>query len=108
MKKVYTHENLFLIHNVKNLMERQGIEVIIKNEFSSGAAGEIAVFDTWPELWVIDDRDEIRALNIADSADNGSSLDVWYCRQCGEENDGSFEICWQCQAPNFWLDKPTS
>ncbi|MBU2115180.1 MAG: DUF2007 domain-containing protein, partial [Gammaproteobacteria bacterium] len=44
MKKIYTHDNAFIVHNVKNLVEAQGIEVFLKNEFAQGAVGEVSAF----------------------------------------------------------------
>ncbi len=55
MKLVFTNESTFLVNNVKNLLEAQKIKVFIKNEYAQGAIGEISPFDSWPELWVIND-----------------------------------------------------
>ncbi len=24
---------------------------------------------------------------------------AWTCRRCGEQNEGQFAVCWQCQSP---------
>ena len=100
MKMVYTNENHFLVNNVKNLIEAQAIKSFIKNEFAQGAAGEVSAFDAWPELWVFDDADYGRALAISNAAKNSSQAVDWVCKSCTEENDPSFEICWNCQSGN--------
>jgi len=96
MKKIYTHENRFLVHNAKNLVEQQGIEIVLKNEVAGGGLGERAAFDTWLELWVINDADYPRACEVIDSALSESDAAEWQCSQCGELNDAAFEVCWQC------------
>ena len=98
MKLVYTHENRFLVHNVKNQMEASGIEVVLKNEFAQGAAGELSAFDSWPELWVVNDADLERAMDMVKSLQGMKEAGAdWICNNCAESNDSSFEICWKCQ-----------
>lgn len=55
MKKVFTHENRLIVFNLKNLLQEQGIECLVKNEFASGGVGDLSPFETWPELWVLND-----------------------------------------------------
>lgn len=94
---VYTCENHFLANNAKNIVECSGIATFLKNEFAQGAVGEISAFDSWPEVWVVDDNDFEQAKAIIASSENVASMDNWICNHCYEENDASFELCWQCQ-----------
>ena len=96
MKMVYTSENHFLVNNAKNIIESAGIETFLKNEFAQGAVGEIAAFDCWPEVWVVDDIDFEKAKAIIAESNKPSSMHDWICNHCLEKNDASFEICWQC------------
>lgn len=96
MKKFYTSENLFLTHNVKNLVEAQGIKVFLRNEFTQGAMGEVAVFDTWPELWV-EDAHYDRAMTLVDQLIASDHSADWVCPYCSELNAPSFDLCWNCQ-----------
>ncbi len=98
MKLIYTNENRFLVNNVKNIVENAGIEVTLKNEFSGGAAGELVVFETWLELWVVDDADYDEAMGLIEALNSSEKGHDWVCSQCGETNDASFEICWKCQS----------
>lgn len=100
MKMVYTNENHFLVNNVKNLIEAQEINTFLKNEFAQGAVGEISAFDSWPEVWVFDDSDFDRAVEIAKSSQSSNKTLDWVCNNCFEKNDPSFEICWNCQHGN--------
>lgn len=100
MKMVYSNENHFLVNNVRNLIEAQDIRTFIKNEFAQGAAGEISAFDSWPEVWVFDDADFDRATEITTTSLCVNKADDWVCNNCSEQNDPSFEICWNCQSGN--------
>ena len=97
MKLVYTNENSFLVNNVRNLIETQDIEVFVKNEYAQGAVGEISAFDSWPELWVVNDSDFDRAMEVVESSQQSKDTVEWICKNCSETNDSSFEICWKCQ-----------
>lgn len=100
MQKVYTNENYFLVNNVKNLIEAQKIGCFIKNEFSQGAVGEISAFDAWPEVWIFNDADFERALEIVNLSPRDNKMLDWICCHCAEKNDSAFEICWNCQLEN--------
>lgn len=97
MKLIYSNENKLLVHNVKNILEAEGIDVFIKNEFAQGAMGEVAVFDTWPELWINDEADFERASVIVEGVNSKANAADWMCNNCQEVNDASFEVCWKCQ-----------
>ncbi|MEH6550050.1 MAG: DUF2007 domain-containing protein [Pseudomonadales bacterium] len=94
---VYTNENAFIANNVKNLIESQEIEVFLKNKYAQGAVGEISAFDSWPEIWIVNDLDFKRATEIVKSSQNSNNTIDWTCKNCSEGNDSSFEICWKCQ-----------
>jgi hypothetical protein len=100
MKMVYSNENTFLVNNVKNIIEAQEIDVFLKNEFAQGAVGETSAIDTWPEVWVLNDSDFDRAVDIVKSSQSSDSAVDWICGNCSESNDPSFEICWKCQHEN--------
>ena len=55
-------------------------------------------FETWPELWVQNESDYPKAKAILDTILERLAApgEAWKCGACGEENDASFEICWQC------------
>jgi hypothetical protein len=98
MKMVYTNENRFLVSNAKNILELQGIDVTLKNEFASGAIGEVSAFDAWVEVWVLNDSDYEQACSIIESSLSKENAEEWVCTSCKEINDASFELCWNCQS----------
>lgn len=101
MKMVYTNDNRFIVANAKNILEEQGIDVMLKNEFASSAIGEVSAFDAWVELWVHNDDDYDRAVSILEASLSQEGEPGWTCVKCRERNDASFEICWQCQTARF-------
>ena len=96
MKKLYTHENRMIIYNLKNVLRDSGIECQITNEYASGGIGDLAAFETWPELWVIDSEQFNKAESILKDILSSQRRPDWYCRGCQEKNDASFELCWKC------------
>ena len=98
MKLIYTHENLILVVHAKNLLEQQGLYVTLKNEFARGAVGDISALSAWPEVWVMNDEDYDAGVKIISEAVLESSSESWVCKSCSEENDGSFDSCWNCES----------
>ena len=96
MKKLFTHENRMIVFNLKNVLQGEGVETVVVNEFAAGGAGDLATFDTWPELWVEDEGKFEQAQAIIQNILNGTEAGDWFCRACQEQNDASFEICWKC------------
>jgi len=96
MKKVFTHENRMIVYNMKNLLQGEGIETVMKNEFSGGGVGDLPAFDTWPEIWIRDEAQFVKAQSILHSVTNTSKAATWFCRGCRESNDAAFGICWNC------------
>ena len=98
MKLVYTNENRLIVGNARNLLEAAGIEVLLKNEFAAGGAGDIPVFEAWMEVWVVHDGDYDRACELLAGALSDEASPAWRCGRCSEDNDASFDLCWQCGA----------
>ena len=100
MIRVYIAESLADAHLVSNLIRSCGIESHIFNEFADGAVGELPFTHTWPEVWIENDEDETRALEIiANRSTSVSSSEDVVCTVCEQDNPANFEICWNCSAP---------
>ncbi|MFD1218137.1 putative signal transducing protein [Microbulbifer celer] len=97
MKLVYTHENILLVSNAQALLRQAGIETLLKNEFSGAGRGELGVFDTWPEIWVLSDDQFPKAQALLKSVSDKEEEDDWVCAACGEMNGSAFFACWNCQ-----------
>nr|WP_286873154.1 DUF2007 domain-containing protein [Idiomarina sp. UBA4519] len=98
MTLIYTRENKLLVENARNVLRMNGIETVMKNEFSSGAAGDLAPLDTWPELWLVDDTQLHTAQRLIQQLEEQARGDDWRCNQCQELNGSAFEVCWNCGA----------
>ncbi len=100
MKKVTSADSLVTINHYKNLLTSEGIAAFIRNEHLGGILGEMPFQEVWPELWVENDLDYDRALQLIDSNNiiNESPASGWKCRICAAENEGQFAACWQCGA----------
>lgn len=99
LKLVYTSEDRIYLYHLKNVLEAQGIDCVIKNEQLSSLAGEIPMTIIWPELWVTDSIKEIWAKEIiADLIAGIANGKDWVCENCGEEHSVQFTECWNCQS----------
>ena len=99
MKKLTSADSLITINHYKNLLGSEGIPTVIRNEHLGSILGEMPFTEVWPELWVRNDLDHDRAMQLinAEIADESPTAS-WRCGQCGEENEGQFAACWQCGA----------
>ena len=98
MRRVYIHENLAVLQTAKGLLELNGIDCLVKNEYHA-SGGHVGLESIPLELWVRNVDDAEKAVSILDQEFvNSSSKPSWVCKKCNEENGGSFEVCWKCQS----------
>ena len=96
MQKVFTHENRLIVFHIKNILHDEGIECLIKNEFAGGGVGDLAPFETWPEIWVSDPDQDSALKLIKENLAKVPSGKEWICDHCGETNSFDFQVCWKC------------
>lgn len=99
MKLVYTNENSLLVSHIRNMLENAGIPTNLRNEYAGGASGDLSFLSTWQELWVLDDEDYNRAMDLISQHSNNNASD-WLCSTCGETNTAAFDFCWSCESEN--------
>ena len=60
--------------------------------------GAVPFQEVWPELWIKNNLDYDRAMQLIDSSElaQESPAASWYCEPCGIENEGQFFACWSC------------
>ena len=95
MKRVYRAATLPDVAHARNLLTAAGIPSEIRNQFLAGAAGDLPMFETWPQL-LVDEIDEARALGVLRRAQRPVEGEAWTCRQCGERLEPQFTACWRC------------
>ncbi|MDX1517908.1 MAG: DUF2007 domain-containing protein [Woeseiaceae bacterium] len=99
MKKLDATRMSGSIHHYRNLLEAEGIATKIRNEHFGSIMGNVPGTGIGPELWVVNDLDYDRAMQLIDgSALDESPTEPWRCRRCGEDNEGQFAACWNCGA----------
>ena len=100
MKKIYEHFDFPKVGHFQSILESAGIRTLLKNETqSSMLRGEVGIRDLFPELWVMDDSQYERAVEILTPLlqEKEAPGEPWVCPQCGEQVDGNFGECWNCQ-----------
>ena len=82
---------------LKELLEREGVVCLIRNEQLFAALGEIPFLECFPELWVVDDEIWPRAKRLIDNwLKNEEETPSWICPSCEETLEGQFGACWKC------------
>jgi hypothetical protein len=82
---------------LKELLEREGVACLMRNEPLFAALGEIPFLECFPELWVVDDEVWPRAKALLDGwLKQEPPAAPWHCPSCGEMLEGQFGSCWRC------------
>lgn len=99
MRKIHTAESIIEIAHLRNVLVTAGIRCQIRNDRLMGALGEIPFVDCWPELWLVDEGDALRAKGlINDELRPAHAREPWTCTHCGEIIEGQFSECWHCSS----------
>ena len=102
MIKVFENFELAIVGQVQSLLEAHGIETYLKNQYASGALGELPFVEICPQLYVLRERDVaeanrlIRELSFDEGEGDG---EAWTCTACGAEVDPELGACWKCSTP---------
>ena len=99
MTKIHSAPYPFVLENLKNILQLEGIAAEVRTPFLGAARGDIPATECWSSLWV-SDSDAARARELIREATHlaepsGAS---WRCRSCGEQIEPQFGACWQCGA----------
>jgi hypothetical protein len=99
MRKVHTAESVIEIAHLRNVLESAGIACVVRNDRLSGVLGEIPFVECWPELWIQESGQELRARGLIEQALRPRpSGRPWTCPRCGERIEAQFSECWRCAA----------
>lgn len=87
-----------LVHaaHCENVLRAAGIRAEVRNTWLAGAAGDIPLNESAPQVWIVNDGDEADAWAALKAAANPSPGPRWQCRQCGEWHEAQFAACWHC------------
>lgn len=97
MKRVYSNEYGLAADYIKNILQQEGIDSVIKNHNLSGGVGELPPIECWTEVWILQDTDYSRACGIIADVlkESARSGEPWVCA-CGEKIEAQFTDCWHC------------
>jgi hypothetical protein len=94
--KVYESFNSSKVGQAASLLNSEGIETFIRNEFASSVMGEVPFVEVCPQLFILDASEEARAIDLLAPFKHQSDRTDWHCGQCGSDVDGPFGQCWSC------------
>ncbi len=66
MHKVYSSQDVTLVHFARSVLEANKIDSVILREQLTGAVGGLAPLDTWPELYSFSNEKERCSANSVD------------------------------------------
>jgi len=105
MLKVYEAALVADAEQVRDLLERRGIDAYVFGEHTYSVLGVNPL--AWPQVWVAEDRDFEPAKALVndyeqarrDLAASAAAGEQWRCAACGETNEATFDVCWSCGEP---------
>lgn len=98
MKSVYSSSDVTEVSYYKSILDEYKIPCFIQNENTANPM--VGGSSYYPSLCVVNDADFDRAIALLKSR---KVLPIqgeadWKCPACGEENPGTFDSCWKCDA----------
>ena len=98
--KVFESFDLSHVGQLQSLLEANQIRTFVKNQFSSGALGELPFVEICPQLFILEEGDlgRAQALLHNELPAQGTDDKPWHCAECGTEVEAVFGQCWQCGA----------
>ena len=95
MKRVFSSFNQTAVYHARNLLQTEGIEVLVRNAMLSSAMGELPPAECQMELWVVNEQDAARAQEILNRKNlpdpNGPAI-------AARSSAPQFTQCWRCGA----------
>lgn len=64
MKLIYKHENMMVLHSVRNILEMNNISCYVKNQYGHTMGPEFGLSNTLLELWLNNANDYDKAEEI--------------------------------------------
>src|SRR5262245_27582699 len=86
---------------LKQALEEQGIPTVPVGGATRAAFGDLGIDALLVELWVPRDqlergREVIEGVQRLHAEREVAPRGAWACPKCGESNEASFELCWNC------------
>jgi hypothetical protein len=95
---VHTAPNEATVRLVCDLLDSRGIRYRVNGASLVPLRGALPFGDAAITVEVLRDEDIEPARALLAELDDPNARAPWPCGRCGEENPGSFDVCWKCRA----------
>ena len=102
MIKVFEDFDITRVGHYQSVLESNGITTFLKNQFGTSGAGELPFVEVVPQLWILNESDDVKAKALIQQLQNGTPENVssaWQCNQCQTPQEPAFTHCWKCSSP---------
>lgn len=84
--------------HLRNLLVSEGMECEVMTPYLAAAIGDLPITACWSELRITNDVDYAKALSLINAAleQRAEPTISWKCRDCGEDIERQFGVCWKC------------
>ena len=97
MIRIYVARQRFDAYFVADRLNQAGIRAHVFNEHMSSIVGDVPPDVAQPQVWIARDADEPRARALLREMElEAGRTAPRYCRHCGEQSPGNFDLCWNC------------
>jgi hypothetical protein len=96
MIRIYVARQRYDAYLVADRLNQAGIRAHVFNEHASSIVGDVPPDVAQPQVWLADDADAPRAQALLNAMEVDATRRPLYCRNCGEQSPGSFDLCWNC------------
>jgi len=101
MIKVFEDFDITLVGHYQSVLESNGIDTFMKNQFGTSGAGELPFVEVIPQLWVLNENDAGQARELIAELSgplSAEQLQAWTCPECGTQLEAVFTNCWKCSS----------
>ena len=100
--EVYSASDLPEAQLIQSVLEQEGIQAQVVGDHLQNAVGDLPAMAIAPRVWVRT-VDAERAREVIDQHQRSRRAATapeseWTCAACGETNEPTFDLCWNCQA----------
>src|SRR5690554_5053896 len=95
--RAYSAANPMEAELLVGMLAHQGIAAGLRSQGLIGSIGELPLDALYTPVWVAPEN-LAAARDILQAYEAKHDRAKWACPECGEINEGNFELCWQCGA----------
>ena len=102
MIKVFEDFDIMLVGHYQSVLESNGIDTFMKNQFGTSGAGELPFVEVIPQLWVLNENDAGPAKELIRELHDDTGAETagpWNCPSCNTPQEAAFTHCWKCSSP---------